>query len=206
MSKSNSIDPKTRNNWFIDAVLFSGAVMAALTGVYFLFLPVGGYQGGRNPMHGVTILFGRHTWEDLHTWFGILMLMAAAVHITLHWRWFLNMFKRMVREMVEHRKCFNNRSRLNLGINFTLGLGFTFTAISGLYFFFIPGGRAIPDPHILFSRTIWDLIHTWAGILMIAAATLHFAIHWKWVTKVTRKIFKSWPFSSTAQSEKIMKA
>jgi hypothetical protein len=40
----------------------------------------------------------------------------------------------------------------------------------------------------LFSRLIWDVIHTWSGVAMIAAAALHFAIHWKWAVKVTRKM------------------
>jgi hypothetical protein len=41
---------------------------------------------------------------------------------------------------------------------------------------------------ILFTRTTWDLLHTWAGIVLITAAVTHFAIHWKWVTKVTSKM------------------
>jgi hypothetical protein len=82
-----SVSSQTRNNWLIDAVLLAGALTAAITGVYFLFLPTGGYQGGRNPMYGVTILFDRHTWDVLHTWFGALMIGAAAIHLTAHWGW-----------------------------------------------------------------------------------------------------------------------
>ncbi len=54
-----TVSKQTRNNWLIDAAVFIGAVVAAITGIYFLFLPSGGYQGGRNPMYGVTILFER---------------------------------------------------------------------------------------------------------------------------------------------------
>jgi NADH:ubiquinone oxidoreductase subunit 5 (subunit L)/multisubunit Na+/H+ antiporter MnhA subunit len=192
MQKRAGVAPQTRNNWLIDFTLFTGAVIASITGIYFLFLPVGGYQGGRNPMYGIVILFERHTWEDLHTWFGILMIAAALVHVTLHWRWFLRMFQRLVREIIQRDKQFNSRSRVNLLVNVAVALGFILAASSGVYLLFVPGGRnAVPDPHILFSRTTWDLIHTWSGILMIAAAVVHFAIHWKWVTKVTRKIFLS---------------
>ena len=84
MNKKYTVAPQTRNNWLVDATLFIGALVASLSGIYFLFLPVGGYQGGRNPMYGVTILFQRETWDDLHTWFGILMIAAAVIHITLH--------------------------------------------------------------------------------------------------------------------------
>ena len=40
----------------------------------------------------------------------------------------------------------------------------------------------------LFTRTTWDLIHTWAAIVLIAAAVVHFAIHWRWIVNVTRRI------------------
>jgi len=192
MSKSNSIASQTRNNWFIDAGLFVGALIASLTGIYFLFLPVGGYQGGRNPMYGIVILFERHTWEDLHLWFGILMIAAAVVHILIHWKWIVSMVKRIFYEITHRESRFNNRSRINLFINAAVGISFLLAAISGIYLLFVPGGRnAIPDPQIIFTRTTWDLIHTWSGILMINAAVIHFAIHWKWVTKVTQKLFKS---------------
>ena len=52
----------------------------------------------------------------------------------------------------------------------------------------------------LFNRTTWDLVHTWAFVVMISAAILHFAIHWKWVTKVTTKIVNRFlRISPTAQ-------
>ena len=82
-----TVSKQTRNNWLIDAVVFIGAVVAAITGIYFLFLPSGGYQGGRNPMYGITILFSRSTWDGLHTWFGALMIAAVVVHFAIHWNW-----------------------------------------------------------------------------------------------------------------------
>jgi len=208
MTRRTSVAPQTRNNWLVDLALFIGALIASITGIYFLFLPVGGYQGGRNPMYGITILFGRETWDDLHTWFGILMIVAAVVHILIHWRWILSMVKRIAHSIIHRETRFNKHSRFNLLINATVGLGFIFAAISGIYLLFVPGGRnAIPDPQIIFPRTTWDLIHTWSGILMIAAAVVHFAIHWKWVTKVTHKVIKSLrPVSQQVQSTKTINA
>lgn len=189
MRKRNSIASQTRNNWMIDAVLFLGAVIASITGIYFLFLPFGGYQGGRNPMYGITILFERHTWEELHTWFGILMVFAALVHIVVHWHWITGMARRFWSELTQGQSRFNKRSRANLLINLAIGLSFMVTAISGLYLFIVPSGRhGVVDPVILFTRSTWDLVHTWAGVLMIVAAVVHFYIHWGWVVKVSRKI------------------
>jgi hypothetical protein len=46
MSKPIRRSMTTRKNWLIDASVFIGGVAAALSGVLFLFLPSGGYQGG----------------------------------------------------------------------------------------------------------------------------------------------------------------
>jgi len=60
------------------------ALLAALSGIYFLFLPVSGYQGGRNPMYGVTVLFERSAWDDLHTWGGVVMIAICGNPPDLH--------------------------------------------------------------------------------------------------------------------------
>lgn len=194
MKKTFGVSSQTRNNWLIDAALFLGAVVASVTGIYFLFFPVGGYQGGRNPYYGITVLFQRETWDDLHTWFGILMILAAAVHIVVHWKWIVNMSRRVAQEMFRRERRMNARSRYNVGINALIGLSFLVAAISGVVLLFTPGGREASSMMALFfSRTTWDLIHTWAGILMILAAALHFAIHWGWVTKVSSKVIGAIP-------------
>jgi membrane protein implicated in regulation of membrane protease activity len=74
---------------------------------------------------------------------------------------------------------------------------FILTAVSGLYFLFVPAGGSRGglnpgwDSGFVFSRTTWDLIHTWAGVVFISAAVVHFWIHWRWVKNVTRKLFLS---------------
>jgi hypothetical protein len=81
-----------------------------------------------------------------------------------------------------------------LAINSLLGLSGLIITISGLYFLLIPGAShssPLADPRWLFSLATWDLIHTWSGVVMIAVAVLHLDIHWKWITKVTKKIFLS---------------
>ena len=188
MSKSQTLSIPTRRNWWIDAGLAISALLAALSGVYFLFLPVGGYQGGRNPMYGVTVLFERSTWDDLHTWSGAVMIAVVLVHLTLHWSWVTSMFNRTLKELRGRVGPMNARGRFNLGLNILVALSFLLVALSGVYFLFVPGGRGVVDPMLLFTRSTWDLIHTWAGVTLIAAAVVHFAIHWKWVTKVTRSV------------------
>ena len=204
MKKKSGISNITQRNWWTDAVLFSSALIAALSGVYFLYFPVGGYQGGRNPYYNLQILFDRHTWDDLHMWAGIAMIAVAVLHIFLHWSWVVNMTKRMVKDLLGKNGKMNQRGRLNLLLNILVGLSFLLTAFSGVYFLFIPEGRAAVDPMFLFSRTTWDLIHTWAGVTLIAAAVIHLAIHWRWIVKVALGISKQISSRETlAQSQLI---
>jgi preprotein translocase subunit SecY len=187
MSTQN-VSKQTQKNWWIDAALFISAIVAALSAIYFLFLPSGGFQGGRNPLYNIQVLFSRQTWDDLHTWGGIAMIVAAIIHLIIHWTWVVSMSRRIWNELTGQGNSMNPRGRWNLILNMIVALSFMLTAISGVYFLFVPGGRWVADPMILFTRTTWDLIHTWSGVVLIAAAVIHFAIHWKWVTKVTRKM------------------
>jgi cytochrome b subunit of formate dehydrogenase len=109
------------------------------------------------------------------------------------------MTKRMVKTLAGKGARMNRRGYFNLAIDAIVALGFLIAALSGLYFLFAPASGREITPLFIFSRTTWDLLHTWSGVAMIAAAVIHFAIHWGWVTKVTAKIFGSvWPASKPA--------
>ncbi len=185
------VSKQTQKNWWIDASLALTAVIAALSGIYFLYLPSGGYMGGRNSLYNVTVLFSRHTWDQIHLWGGLAMILAATVHLAIHWTYVVNMTRRTWKELTGQCACMNPRGRWNLAMNAFVAISFAVTSLSGVYLLFVPGGRDAIDPMIMFSRTTWDLVHTWAGVILVVVAVIHFAIHWKWVTKVTRKVFQS---------------
>jgi hypothetical protein len=199
MTIQKSVSKQTRDNWIIDAGLFLSAVMAILSGAYFLYLPVGGYQGGRNPTYGIQIIFERSTWDDIHTWTGILMISIAALHIVLHWKWIQSMTLRIVKTLFNTDNRLNFRSWINALVNAVAGFSFLAAALSGVYFLWFPGGRyGVADPLILFQRSTWDLVHTWSGIMLVFAALAHLVIHWRWIIKVTNKILKM-PVSNNKQ-------
>jgi cytochrome b subunit of formate dehydrogenase len=185
---TQTVSKQTQKNWWIDAALFLSALIAAFSGIYFLFLPSGGYQGGRNPLYNIQILFARQTWDDVHTWTGVAMIAAVVIHLAIHWKWVTSIARRTWNELTGKCGCHNPRGRWNLILNTVVAISFLLTAISGVYFLFVAGGRWAADPMILFTRTTWNLIHTWAGVSLIAAVIIHLAIHWKWITKVTRKM------------------
>jgi hypothetical protein len=193
MKQGRIFSVKTRNNYLLDMFLFTAGTVAALSGIYFLFLPIGGFQGGRNPYYNIQFLFGRHAWNDIHTWSSVIIIALAALHIPLHWDWIIKMTKNGYRAILGKTNI-NKYSQFNLGVNVMIGLSGLICGISGLYFLLVPAilGFAVISPQtILFTDTTWDLIHTWSGLVMISAAILHFAIHWKWVVKISRRYMKS---------------
>ncbi|MCA9872363.1 MAG: DUF4405 domain-containing protein [Anaerolineales bacterium] len=188
---------QTRKNWLIDTAVFLGAVLSIFSGIYFLVLP-NGYEGGRNARYGLVFLFTRHTWSDIHVWGGVLMILAVVVHLTIHWGWVKLMARRLRRAVTCREDCFSRGAKINLAVDALIALGFVGTAVSGLYFLFAPasggyqGGRnPLWDVGWLFSRTNWDLLHTWSAVVLIIAAMLHFVIHWRWIANVTRRFFLS---------------
>lgn len=200
--RSIRLSAQTRTNWLIDVALFVGGILAALSGIYFLYLPSGGYQGGRNPMYGVTILFSREGWSSLHTWAGVVMIIAVAVHLANHWPWVKRMSRRTIQVLRPNGKALSRGALVNVAVDTAIAISFLVCAISGIYFLFAPAGgfqggnNPAWEPNFLFSRTNWDLLHTWSGVIMIVAAVIHLAIHWRWVVNVSARFFS---ISKTAQ-------
>ena len=150
-------------------------------------------------MYGVTILVSRHTWEDLHTWSGVLMIAVAVLHFAIHWRWVKVMSKHTVKALLSRETKLSKGPRLNVAINVLVAVSFLLTAVSGIYFLFVPSGGfqggSNPgwDPMVLFSRTTWDLIHTLAGVVFVGAVVVHFGIHWRWIKTMTQQFFRHYP-------------
>ncbi len=197
MAKQIRISRQTRTNWLIDTAVFLGALVTALSGIYFLFFTSGGYQGGRNELYGITLLFARTSWSDLHLWGGVITIAAVSVHIAIHWHWIKLMTRRYF-NVIRSRSSRNSRgSKVNVVINLIIALSFIFAALTGIYFLFFTGGGYQGgqnpgwNPGLLISRSSWDLVHTWSGVIMISAAVVHFAIHWRWVVNVTGRFFLS---------------
>ena len=182
----------TRRNWYLDAVLFLGMVIAAISGIYFLIFPDGGYMGGRNPYYGIQIIFDRTGWEWIHTWLSVGFVAVALLHLILHWKWVVSTTKRVLRNMFGKQKSTMSAGGWkNVIVDGVIAVSFIISAISGIYFIFVgvSHGGLTPDLLFLFSRTTWELVHLWSSVLFISSFILHFAIHWGWVTKVTLRIF-----------------
>lgn len=193
MSRTATVSRRTTANWLIDFAVFGGAVIAILSGIYFLYLPVGGRQGGRNPTFGLTILFERSTWDDLHTWGGAAMILATLIHLLYHWGWVMGMARKVGEAARSGRLALSKGGKVNLVVDALLVSGFMVSAATGLHFFFesATGSRslAVLRPRIPpADPAAWDVVHTWGSVVMILAAIVHFIIHWAWIKKVTVRV------------------
>jgi hypothetical protein len=189
MNDLGKVKKQTMRNWQVDLGLFLAGLGAALTGIYFLLLPVGGYQGGRNPNYGITFLFERETWDLLHTWTGVAMIAAALIHIVLHWNWITGAAKRIAGDIYKGGRQLSQKSRINIAVDLIVAIGFFLTALSGLYFLFGPAGvKSRSLPPFIFTSQVWDLIHTWAFVAMAAGVMIHLALHWSWIVSVGSRI------------------
>jgi cytochrome b subunit of formate dehydrogenase len=89
---------KVKINYALDAAIAFAFILTAVSGVVFLFLGSGGYQGGRNPGFRAEVLgIARSTWSDLHVWVGLVMIAGILVHLLLHWQWIVCVTQRMLR-------------------------------------------------------------------------------------------------------------
>lgn len=79
---------RSRLNFIIDLIAFAGFIVLSTTGVLMrYFLPPG--SGSYSTIWGLD----RHEWGGVHFWIGVVFLLVLALHLVLHWRWILNMFK-----------------------------------------------------------------------------------------------------------------
>ncbi len=192
MTEMKAISKNNRNNWLLDSLLALTGLVVGLTSIYFLFLPLNGYRGGRNPYFGLIILFDRHTWSDLHTWVGLGMIAIALIHFILHFDWVVNMAKKILKEALHRKAILNRHGRFNVFVDAMIALGFVVSAVTGLIYFLFAGENGVftSGVRMVADKSMLDLVHTWGGILMLAAAVVHFAIHWQWVVKIARRIFQ----------------
>ncbi len=88
---------KTRLNYLLDGVIGLAFLFSAASGMAFLMMGSGGYQGGRNPAFRTALLgVSREIWSNLHTWTSVVMIAGVVVHLALHWKWIVCVTKQML--------------------------------------------------------------------------------------------------------------
>ena len=96
---------KSRVNYMLDVVIGLSFLLAGLTGIAFLFMGSGGYQGGRNPgFETVWLGIEREVWSDLHTLGSLVMMAGVGMHLVLHLKWIVCVTKQMLPKLPSLRR------------------------------------------------------------------------------------------------------
>lgn len=86
-----------------------------------------------------------------------------------------------------------DKIKVNYFVDVLLAISFVIVTITSLIiFFFLPSGvrQAGYQTFLGITKHNWSQIHTISGLAMIALSLVHFILHFKWLTTMSKTIFK----------------
>lgn len=188
---------KTRLNFWIDTSLFTLFIAAVLMGLSLWLIFPAGRSGSEVSLLGLT----RHIMKEFHAWIGVTILVGAAIHVALHWRWVTCMAGRFWGRT-------SAQARLNFGLDSLLLVAFSLTSLSGLVIWLVlwgggyRGGRNAAYHAALFgfTRPDWVDFHGWASLAVLLIMSIHLALHWRWIVCALRNYSRvsRWNVSPTS--------
>ena len=119
------------------------------------------------------------TGITLHEWFGLVLIVPALIHLIVNWEW-------VARAVSAFFVRIRSVARINLVVDGAIFLSVVGVTLSG--FMVIPG---LASAWGLQAATLWHPVHLLTSNLTVAFTLLHFALHWKWVASVVRRMFAS---------------
>ena len=110
---------KSQINFIIDALMFFS--MAVIAGIGFLMNNVllSGREVWEKYDTNIELKFlwmDRHTWGEIHLFFGFILLFLLVLHIVLHWKMITGLYKNLITDPKKRR----NTALIFLGICFIL--------------------------------------------------------------------------------------
>ena len=89
------------------------------------------------------------------------------------------------------------KAALNYWVDVVAGVAFAAAAISGIVLLSAGSGgyqggrnRHYAASVLSLSRAFWKDLHDWSGVLAMIGVLGHFVLHWKWMTCMTRNLFR----------------
>lgn len=117
------------------------------------------------------------TGMGLHEWLGLSLVVPALLHLVLNWDW-------VVSTVTGFFGALRAKARVDLIVDAALFAALIAVSVSGVLV--IPGLAASLG---IDASGDWHAIHLVASNLTLAFTFLHFALHWQWVVRVTKRLF-----------------
>lgn len=125
----------------------------------------------------------------VHNWSGLSLGIIASLHAILHLKWFVQKTKQLLRgtKTLKPKQFRNSKRRiLTYVLNLAVGLSSIILLVTGILK--IPGVLAQLGlyPHYSF---IFTFLHDLNGFIFGCLILTHLALHWKWLTASTHKVW-----------------
>lgn len=139
-----------RANWLIDVIAFT------------LFLFVAGAQSTDIP---------------LHEWLSLVFFATFIVHLTVHWRWIVEISKRLLKKLPGETR-----------FNYTLDLLFYLILILDMVSGILISEAVLPALGIHIEiDPFWTALHVISANLSFLLLAVHLAMHWNWITDAFKR-------------------
>jgi len=84
------------------------------------------------------------------------------------------------------------KAELNYWVDVSIGVSFVLSAVSGLIFLLpVSSGSGLNSGFLGIRYSLWDQLHTWSSLAMMAGVLAHLVLHWKWIVGMTRNMLPS---------------
>jgi len=119
-------------------------------------------------------------WTGLvvHEWLSLAVIVPLLIHLIVNWEWTVRVIERFAERLL-------HVSRLNLIVDAALFVSAVAVMLSGLMVSHVITGAA---GITLSPSSLWVAVHSLSADATVVFLLLHFALHWRWVAHVTRKL------------------
>jgi len=158
---------KTKHNFWLDVTIFVVFLITATTG--FLLWRVIPHK-----LDFVFLGFYRSGWVAAHIYSGVVGLAGIVMHIVRHWDWLKALRGRPLSRMPE-------KIRANRVVDRIMWIAFIATNVFGAIAWALHFGDDI------YIVSVPDRLHVMFGVAWTIFATVHLALHWKWIASTTQR-------------------
>jgi hypothetical protein len=90
-------------------------------------------------------------------------------------------------DVFKSRSSAMKKNVLNYWVDVGIGVSFVLSAASGLVFL-LPAGSSSGSGILGIGYLVWNQLHTWSSLGLVAGVLAHLMLHWKWIASMTRKM------------------
>jgi thiosulfate reductase cytochrome b subunit len=133
----------------------------------------------------------------LHEWGGLVMGAALVIHVILHWKWVVNVTRRIFQSV-------NTQVRIKYWVDAGLAISFLTIILTGIAISTTLNTAAI----LGLSASLLDVarqVHFLSTDLTLVLVAVHMALSWKWIVNTTQRTLLGQPSlqPTAAPSERV---